>query len=187
MSLNSTDTNNNTWTEENAADWLTKNEWKNGLVLQPHETVNAVIFAEQYHKDKTAWDKAFAFLRDNNLETITPGKYDIDGDAVFAFVTEAPSKLPEAAKWEAHLRYNDIQYVINGEELIGVTPLATATLSKPYDETNDYANYEADGILYTAKPGTFFLFFPDDVHRPNILVPGFEVVKKVVIKVRVAE
>jgi len=186
MSLNPTDTTNNTWTEENAAGWLAKNEWKNGLGLQPHETVNAVTFADQYHKNKTAWDKAFAFLHDNNLETIAPGKYDIEGEAAFAIITEAPSKLPEAAKWEAHLKYIDIQYVIRGEEQIGVTTLAAATVSKPYDETNDYANYYAEGTLYTAKPGTFFLFFPDDVHRPNILVEGFEVVKKVVIKVRVA-
>jgi YhcH/YjgK/YiaL family protein len=171
--------------EESATEWFAKKEWKNGLSLEPHETTNKITFAEQYHKNKTAWDEAFEFLADN-LEAKEPGKYEIAGDNVYAIITEQPSKTPEMAKWEAHEKFIDIQYVIKGEEKIGITPLSTATLSKPYDETNDYSNYEADGPLYSAKPGTFFLFFPDDVHRPNILVEGFDVVKKVVIKVRVA-
>ncbi len=180
------ETANNTWNENSAAEWFAKKEWKNGLLLEPHETTNKIIFAEQYHKNKTAWDKAFKFLG-GNLEAKEPGKYEIDGDDVYAIITDQPSKEPEMAKWEAHEKFIDIQYVIKGEEKIGITPLSTATVSKPYDEANDYANYEAEGKSYTAKPGTFFLFFPDDVHRPNILVKGFEVVKKVVIKVRVAE
>jgi YhcH/YjgK/YiaL family protein len=175
----------NDWTSDAASKWFAKKEWKNELPLEPHETTNKVTFAEQYNKNKAAWDKAFKFLGDN-LETKEPGKYEIYGDNVYAIVTEAPSKQLEAAKWEAHEKFIDIQYVIKGEEKIGITPLSTVTVSKPYDETNDYALYEADGPLYTARPGTFFLFFPDDVHRPNILVKGFDVVKKVVIKVRVA-
>ncbi|MDB4903635.1 MAG: hypothetical protein JWQ63_2916 [Mucilaginibacter sp.] len=192
MSLNSTGTSkiketaNNTWNQNSAAEWFNKEEWKNGLSLKPHETTNKITFAEQYRKNKTAWDKAFKFLG-GNLEGKEPGKYEIDGDDVYAIITEAPSKEPEMAKWEAHEKFVDIQYVIKGEEEIGIIPLSTATVSKPYDEANDYANYEAEGKSYTAKPGTFFLFFPDDVHRPNILVKGYEVVKKVVIKVRVAD
>jgi len=177
----------NTLNKTAASKWFAKKEWKNGLLLNPHLTVNKLTFADQYHKNQSIWDKAFAFLRDNNLETIEPGKYEIDGDNVYGIITEAPSKTPENAKWEAHLRYIDIQYVIKGEEKIGVTPFSNATVSKPYDDVNDYALYDAKGKLYTAKPGTFFLFFPDDVHRPNILIKGFEVVKKVVIKVKMAD
>jgi biofilm protein TabA len=176
----------NTLNEKDATQWFDKSEWKNGLALNPHPSVNKLTLADQYHKNKAVWDKSFAFLKDNNLETLEPGKYEIDGDNAYAIVTENPSKTPEMAKWEAHLKYIDIQYVIKGEEKIGVTTLSLSTVSKPYDETNDYANYDAEGTLYTAKPGTFFLFFPDDVHRPNILIEGFEVVKKVVIKVKVA-
>ena len=179
-------TANNTRNEENATEWYAKRAWKNGLSLEPHSSVNQMTFTDQYHKNQTAWDKSFHFLS-GDLENQEPGKYEIDGDNAYAIVTEAPSKTPEMAKWEAHEKYIDIQYVIRGEEKIGVTPLSNATVSKPYDETNDYANYEAEGELYTAKPGTFFLFFPKDVHRPNILIEGFEVVKKVVIKIRMAE
>ena len=173
--------------EQTAIAWFNKMEWKNGLSTKPHPTVNKLVFARQYHNNQEVWDKSLAFLRDNDLNTIDPGKYEIDGEHAFAIITEAPSKTFDAAKWEAHLKYIDIQYVIRGAEKIGITPLALSTVSKPYDEANDYANYEAEGTFYTATPAEFFLFFPEDVHRPNILIEGFEVVKKIVIKVQIAK
>ena len=76
--------------------------------------------------------------------------------------------------------------MINGEEMIGIFPASKATIIKEYDEKRDAANYSADGKLYTALPGTFFIFFPSDAHRPNITPGGNKVVKKIVIKVKVA-
>ena len=57
-------------------------------------------------------------------------------------------------------------------------------MTKPYDETKDVANYTAEGTTYQAEPGTFYLFFAEDVHRPNIKVEGFDVVKKLVVKIK---
>ncbi len=179
--------NTTTWTEKSAAEWLQSADWRNGVKLNVDPSVNKVVFAEQYHKNKAAWDKAFAFLRDSDLLTIKSGKYVIDEDTVYAMITDAPSKTFEQSAWESHRKYIDLQYVIKGEEKIGIAPLATATVTKPYDEKADYANYSADGKYYIAKPGTFFLFFPEDVHRPNIKVDGYDVVKKLVIKIMVAE
>src|SRR5258708_29551402 len=90
------------WTEKSAVKWLHSNKWKNGLKLKPHPSVNAIVFAEQCHKNKAAWDKAFAFLRDSDLSTMKPGKYVIDGDNVYATITEAPSKTFEQSAWESH-------------------------------------------------------------------------------------
>jgi biofilm protein TabA len=84
----------------------------------------------------------------------------------------------DKAGWESHKKYIDLQYVIRGKEQIAVSPIDKATVTKPYDETKDVANYTAEGTFYTAEPGTFFLFFPQDVHRPNIKVAGYDMVKK---------
>ncbi len=173
------------WTEKSAAKWLHSKEWKNGLKLDAHPSVNKIVFAEQYHKNKAVWDKAFAFLRDSNLLTLKPGKYVIDGDNAYATITEAPSKTFEQSAWESHRKYIDLQYVIKGEEKIGVAPVAAATVIKPYDDTRDAANYNTEGQYYIAIPGTFFLFFPGDAHRPNIKVDGYDMVKKLVIKIKV--
>jgi YhcH/YjgK/YiaL family protein len=175
------------WTEKTAAKWLDKKEWKNGLKQNVHPSVNKVVFAEQYQRNKAAWDKAFAFMRDSDLANIKPGKYVIDGDNVYATITEGPEKEFDKSAWESHRKYTDLQYVIKGKEKIGVAPVATATVTKPYDEAKDGANYTAEGKYYVAEPGTFFLFFPTDAHRPNIKVDGYDTVKKLVIKIRVVE
>ena len=128
--------------------------------------------------------KAFAYLKNTDLNKIAKGKYPIDGDNVFASVTADSSKNFDKTNWESHRKYIDIQYVINGEEMIGVYPVSKATVTKEYDEKRDAANYSADGKLYSATPGTFFIFFPSDAHRPNITPGGNLVVKKIVIKVK---
>lgn len=176
-----------TWTEKSAKKWLTKKEWKNGIKQNVHPSVNKVVFAEQYHKNKTVWDKCFAFMRDSDLNKLKPGKYAIDGDKAYATITEAPSKEFDKSAWESHRKYIDLQYVIRGKEKIGVAPVATATVTKPYDEAKDGAAYTVEGQYFIAEPDAFFLFFPSDAHRPNIKVDGFDVVKKLVIKIKMAE
>jgi len=175
------------WTEKSAEKWLNKKEWKNGIKQNVHPSVNKVVFAEQYHKNKAVWDKCFAFMRDSDLTKLKPGKYAIDGDKAYATITEAPSKEFDKSAWESHRRYIDLQYVIRGKEKIGVAPVSTATVTKPYDEAKDGAAYTAEGQYFIAEPDAFFLFFPSDAHRPNIKVDGFDVVKKLVIKIKMAE
>ncbi|MCW3091287.1 MAG: hypothetical protein JWP81_2356 [Ferruginibacter sp.] len=167
--------------------WFNKKEWLNGAQLQPHSSVNKKEFARQYQLDKAYWDKAFTFLQSHNLDSLPKGKYPIDGDNVFATVTEDPSKDFEKTGWESHRKYIDLQCIISGEEKMGVYPVAKATVTKEYDNKKDLANYTAKGKFYVAGPRTFFLFFPSDAHRPNITPGGSKVVKKIVIKIRAAE
>jgi biofilm protein TabA len=174
------------WTEKSAAKWLHKKEWKNGIKLNVYTDVNKVEFARQYSKNKTVWLKVFAFLRDSDLTILKPGKYPIDGDNAYASITEAPSKEFDKTAWESHRKYIDLQYIIKGKEKIGVAPVSAATVIKPYNEKADGANYTTDGQFYIAEPGTFYLFFPQDAHRPSIKVDGYDTVKKLVIKIKVA-
>ena len=173
-----------TWTKKKAEKWLKSAEWKNGLKLKAHPSINAVTFAQQYHKNKAAWDKAFAFMRDSDMTKMKPGKYTIDGTDVYATITEGPEKTFEQSAWESHRKYIDLQYVIKGKEKIGVTPVLGAAIIQPYDEKADIAHYISDGQFYVGDPTVFFLFFPSDAHRPNIHVDGYDVVKKLVIKIR---
>jgi len=175
-----------TWTKKKAEKWFKSRVWANGLKLNVQESIDKVEFAKQYNANKAAWDKAFAYFRDTNLDQLTPGKYPVDGDNVTASVTENPTKDYDKTNWESHRKFIDMQYVVQGAEKIGVVPLDKATVTKPYDEARDNANYSAEGTLYEAKPGTIYIFFPTDVHRPNIKVDGVEKDKKLVLKVRVA-
>ena len=164
--------------------WFKKQEWLGGLKLQPHSTVNVKEFARQYHGNKKYWDEAFAFLKNNDLTKLTPGKYPIDGDNVYASVTDDPTKDYGQSKWESHRKYIDLQYVISGEEKIGVAPVADVKVTEPYNAEKDIAHYSGPGKLYLARPGTFFIFFPGTAHRPNITTGGNKPDQKIVIKIR---
>lgn len=175
---------NNNWTAHKAKKWFNKKQWLNGLPIKPHSSIDKVQFAKQYHSNQAAWDKAFAYLKNTDLKNLANGRHVIDGDNVYAIVTEAPTKDYDKTAFESHRRYIDLQYVITGEENMARAPVTSIAISKPYDEATDLANYAGEGKIYTVPEGTFILFFPTDAHRPNITPGGNKVVKKIVIKIR---
>jgi len=171
-----------------AAKWLHTKEWARGLKLEAHKSIDALEFSFQYAKNREAWEKAFAWLRDTDLEKVSPGKHKIDGDRVYASVAEDNTKSLDDTRWEAHQKYIDIQYVVYGKEKMGVAPLSKAVSIEPFNAEKDVGFYEipeADCKYYTAQPGTFFIFFPQDAHRPCIRTRGADSDKKIVIKIRV--
>jgi biofilm protein TabA len=187
LQVNAHTVSDSTITKAKAAKWFKKKEWLNGVSLAPHKSINKQEFARQYEINKAYWDKAFAFLKEHDLQTLAKGKYPIDGDNVFASVTEDPSKDFDKTNWESHRKYIDVQCVITGEEKMGKWPVAEVTsITKPYDEVKDLANYTAPGKFYIIPAGSFIIFFPGEAHRPNITPGGNKVVKKIVIKVRAA-
>jgi biofilm protein TabA len=172
-----------------AKEWFDSREWANGLNLKAHQSVNIQEFSDQYHRNKTFWMEAFEFLKKTNLDTLAPGKYNIDENNVYAIVSDGPAKAMENAKWENHRNYIDIQYVVRGKEKMGIAPLLKATVTEAYDTSKDIAFNsvpEKDSQYYIAEPGTFLIFFPQDAHRPGIKVEGSDTVRKVVIKIRAA-
>jgi biofilm protein TabA len=167
--------------------WFKQKEYLNGLKAQPHESVNKVEFARQYNANKELWDAAFAYLKNTNLQTLPVGKYTIVPDKVTVSVTEDSTKNFDKTNWESHRKMVDIQYIVRGEEKMGVAPVSTAKVTKPYDEKRDAANYEVEGKYYVSTPDKFFIFFPTDAHRPNITTGGNLPDKKIVIKVLAAQ
>ncbi len=161
---------------------------KNGLQLTPNKSINQQEFYKQYRKNNKWWDEAFTFLKSQDLEKLKPGMYVIDSGNVIATISEGPTKKMEDVKWEAHRNFNDLQYIIKGKAKMGVAPSADerATLTVPYSYSTDNMNFTNEGGEYfDADPNTFFIFSPQEMHRPAIKVPGTDRVKKIVIKVRV--
>lgn len=76
-------------------------------------------------------DKALAYIKNTNFDALPVGKHEIDGDAVFAILKEYPTKPIEDQLMESHIKYIDVQYVIEGVEHMGVTMKSGKTLKKP--------------------------------------------------------
>jgi biofilm protein TabA len=175
--------------ESAASAWVKKGDWRNGLMLNMYPGLNNAEFAKQYQLNKVYWDEAFTFLKNTKLDTLSVGKHVIDGDNVFISVTEGLTKEYDKTSWEAHHKYLDVHIMISGKERIGVMNPTNAKVTNAYDDAKDVANYDpaTKGNYYVADSNTMMIFFPLDSHRPSIHIDGYDNVKKLVVKIKMAQ
>jgi YhcH/YjgK/YiaL family protein len=176
-----------TWSKEEVDSWFSKKEWLNGWNVNPDLSINKRQFAISYYKNKKRWEKAFDFLKTTDLSKLEVRRYDIDGDNLFALVSEYMTKNEDAANFEAHRKYIDIQYLISGSEIMNVAPYSTVNkILTPYDGEKDI-EFIAVGkaVNHRADQKNFFIFFPDDAHRPGMKDGTNAQVRKVVLKLKV--
>ncbi len=160
---------------------------KGKQVIVPDNSVDTEEFNRQYLLNPGRWDKAISFLEETDLSGLEPGRYELEGVDLFVLINEYTTRDDEETRLEAHRNYADIQYVIKGKELIGICPLAKAAESVPYDEGKDIFFLESDDQrMHEAAPDRYFVFFPDDAHRPSIKDGENEPVKKAVVKVKLS-
>lgn len=134
-----------------------------------------------------AFRKAFAFLKNSDLEHMEVGRYEIDGDDVFAIIQKQTTAASEQKKAESHFKYIDIQYLISGEEKQGFAPLTEGMEREEHPERDVMFYPEVSDENYVClKPGDFAVYFTNDVHRPNCAVEEGMEIKKVIIKIREA-
>lgn len=127
------------------------------------------------------------YLLNTDFAATEPGKYEIDGDNVFALVQEYNSKPMTSGKWEAHKKYADIQFIVSGKEKMGYSNSQKMIVTVDYNEEKDISYLKGEGIFLTVEEGSFAIFFPSDIHMPGIAVNLSTPVKKVVVKVKLEE
>ncbi|MEI7435464.1 MAG: YhcH/YjgK/YiaL family protein [bacterium] len=126
---------------------------------------------------------ALEYLAKTDFATMAPGRYDIDGNNVYALVQHYQTKPREKGLWEAHRRYLDVQYVAAGIESMGYAQIGSLTVTQPYSPEKDCELFAGAGDFVTARSGTFVIFFPEDGHMPCIASAEPAAVRKVVVKV----
>ncbi|NLX04980.1 MAG: DUF386 domain-containing protein [Phycisphaerae bacterium] len=145
--------------------------------------IDRIDNASLYYGLMTRIGAGLRWLQKTNLETIQPGKHNIDGANLYAVVAEYQTKPVAQGFWEAHRRYIDIQYVADGVERIGYANLDDLREVEPYDEEKDFLKLQGAGDLFVVRPRTFVIFGPQDAHMPGISVDEPQAVRKVVVKV----
>ena len=142
--------------------------------------------APLYYRLGIRFIRAFEYLAQTDLVSLEKGKYEIDGANIFAIVNEYDTVDAANEQMESHRKYIDIQYMVTGSELVGHDFLKEQTPSKAYDEAADYQLFAEHPVFFSRlEKGMFAIFFPSDLHMPNIQVSTPMAVKKVVIKIAV--
>ena len=123
------------------------------------------------------------YLAETDFSALPDGRYEIDGDKLFAnvgsYVTKPANDTPEA-----HGKYMDIQYVFEGKELIGVGPLEEMGEIVEARPEGDIWLRKAGHLDYlTLEKGRFIALWPGDAHAPGIAADGTAPARKCVVKV----
>ena len=142
---------------------------------------NANLYLELNGKFK----KAFNFLRNIDLLKLEIGKYEIEGNNIYAIVDNYFTRSKEEGLWEAHRRYIDIQFVVKNKEQMGYASLGQMQNCTEYDQEKDILFFKGTGSYFIIPADTFVILTPQDVHMPGIAIEKSEAVKKIVIKVLV--
>ena len=132
--------------------------------------------------------EGFDFILKAVAEGLPLGKYEIEGENIYAIVQEYNTKPIEECKYEAHRKYIDIQYVVKGKETITTAYLENCKTSCQYNAEKDVEFFEIPKNVSELflNSGDFAIFFPQDVHCPQVSPDGKnEVLSKIVVKVKV--
>ena len=120
--------------------------------------------------------------------SVLPGKYEIDGERIFAVVQSYETKPAAEDKFENHRKYIDIQYMVSGSEQIHIKEAKKLTVDLEFDAEHDYEFYKTPSSYVTAEleEEEFAVFYPGEAHRPGVMTKeGSMPVRKVIFKVMV--
>lgn len=131
-------------------------------------------------------DRIISFIEKDKKENLKDGRYDLDGDRLFASVQSYKSKALSEGMIEAHELYCDLQYIVKGEEYIYYSPLNTLELIEDCRPGADIVFYDGKEVKSRTHltEEMFGFYLPTDGHMPGIAVNGTISMKKIVFKIR---
>jgi YhcH/YjgK/YiaL family protein len=143
--------------------------------------------AEYYFAIDPNIKKGLEFLMNTkNLKDLPVGKHEIDGENVFALVQHYETKDFELDKWEAHKKYLDIQFMLQGTENIAVARIEDMQPNTEYKPESDYWLFTGSGCNIKMTENKFLILSPEDIHQPGLVCnDAAKGVIKIVVKTKI--
>ena len=145
--------------------------------------IDKVENLKNYASVNPLFAKVVAFLEQNDLNALEPGKHEIEGKDLFVNIQMTKGKTPDEAVIETHDKMIDIQIPLSATETFGYTQrdqLPKAEYNAEKDITK-IPGIAADSYV-TCQLGMMAIFFPQDGHAPCIA--GVSEIKKAIFKVK---
>jgi YhcH/YjgK/YiaL family protein len=147
--------------------------------------IDTLANASKYFSLHPSFAKAFDYINQNDVTTLTDGIYETP-EGLKVIVNTGMGKTAQAslAKFECHDKNIDIQLCVKGLESMAWKPREKClTPNGEYNPDKDVRFFsDAPDMSFQLTDGQFAVFFPEDVHAPMI---GDGEIKKVVIKVKI--
>lgn len=134
----------------------------------------------------------FAKKNENKILSLVNGSYDVGYNNIKMNLGKYFTKSENEKFWESHKKYLDVQIMINGTEKVAINDIRDMEV-KSFDEERDLAILEGDKAFdIIMKTGDVLVFFPNDVHKPELNVSENDdsgnirkIVTKVVFKIEI--
>ena len=123
--------------------------------------------------------KAIAELTD-----LTPRTVPLSGGNKI-LIQEDTTKDGNAQQVEAHREFLDLQYIIEGEELVGWAPLDTLTPADEYNPVKDKQMFTGHVDFMRIPAGYCYVVYPEDGHMPGSHLDTPKTSKKLIVKLKV--
>ena len=128
---------------------------------------------------------ALRFLSETDFSKIDLGRYELDGDNIF-YMVQSYDTDPDKTISEAHKKYIDIQYMVEGEEIISVADISEEKELTEAKEENDVWFYNCKTEPLVLSAGKYMVLYSNDLHCPGVATNGTAMTcRKVVVKVKV--
>ena len=105
------------------------------MILDTIDNIDTI----KYIKRSPALQEAFEWFK-NTPQDIEEGEYELRGKDLYIIVTSFDTQPREDCIFESHRAYVDVQFMVEGGEIIDWSPIKLLT---PQDEYNEEGDYEA--------------------------------------------
>ena len=125
------------------------------------------------------------FIKQDKSEHLAEGRYELDGENLFALVQTYETKDKDDARMEAHRKYADLQFMEEGEERIYVDFADELEMEEDRTPDQDILFYKKAGDhgFNILTEGTFGYYAPQDAHMPCRKNKEKQNVRKIVFKI----
>lgn len=134
--------------------------------------------------------EAIRYCRETDFSGIGESKIELQGEEMIVQICDRITGAREEKLPEVHRRYVELQFMAEGSEYMGVYPdkgdneiLEDCLAEK--DTLYYQENPQSEETMLLMTPGSYAIFFPEDVHRPFCQVKVPAKVKKIVVKIAV--
>ncbi|YCM46916.1 YhcH/YjgK/YiaL family protein (plasmid) [Verrucomicrobiaceae bacterium 227] len=112
-------------------------------------------------------------------------KLDVS-DGIFLIEEAYFTKQPADVRWEAHREWADVQVILAGVERMDVATVGNLKLVEDLSPQRDMLYFESyeEGSALRLEAGDVAIYLPVDGHRPGLQIGKAELVRKLVVKVR---
>ena len=147
--------------------------------------VGNIETAKRYFMLNKSFAKVFEFLKtiDRNTDV---GVFEFEEFKVTICEIEtiALSEKETENKLEAHKKYIDIHYVLDGFETVGYANIDALQIVNDYNADEDYMLLTGQMKKITLSSGEFCIVFPEDAHAPGRCLCDKGRVKKAIVKIK---